>query len=174
MQRATVKKRDMRRGRGRWIGPGIRIVPMSRRKERAWWAKLKENEDYEQLHVPFLIFLHRTLYIGMCDRCGAEYRHWWCRPELWRQLTKRRWRQILCLDCFAVLRKTRRAVRLTMRDVKKRLEYLRGELRAERISCDELHELQSLIPHIEPGDVELLEAAGVPEFPESKPEGAKP
>ena len=47
--------------------------------------------------------------------------------------------------------------------IKQRLEYLRGELRAERISYGELVELQSLIPHIEPGDVELLEAAGVPE-----------
>lgn len=47
--------------------------------------------------------------------------------------------------------------------IKQRLEYLRGELRAERISYDELHELQSLAIHIEPGDVELLEAAGVPE-----------
>jgi hypothetical protein len=28
---------------------------------------------------------------------------------------------------------------------------------------DELHELQSLAVHIEPGDVELLEAAGIPE-----------
>lgn len=46
-----------------------------------------------------------------------------------------------------------------------RLEYLRGELRAERISYGELAELQSLADHIEPGDVELLEAAGVPEFP---------
>lgn len=44
-----------------------------------------------------------------------------------------------------------------------RLEYLRGELRAERISYGELAELQSLASHIEPGDVELLEAAGVPE-----------
>ena len=48
-------------------------------------------------------------------------------------------------------------------DHKQRLEYLRGELRAECISYGELLELQSLIPHIEPGDVELLEAAGVPE-----------
>ena len=47
-----------------------------------------------------------------------------------------------------------------------RLEYLRGELRAERISYGELHELQSLAEFIEPGDNELLEAAGVPEFPE--------
>ena len=46
-----------------------------------------------------------------------------------------------------------------------RLEYLRRELRAERISYGELAELQDLAPHIEPGDVELLEAAGVPEFP---------
>lgn len=47
-----------------------------------------------------------------------------------------------------------------------RLEELRVELRAERISYGELAELQSLTPHIAPGDVELLEAAGVPEFPE--------
>ena len=46
------------------------------------------------------------------------------------------------------------------------LEYLRGELRAERISYGELAELQGLAEHIEPGDVELLEAAGVPEFGE--------
>ncbi len=45
----------------------------------------------------------------------------------------------------------------------KRLEYLRGELRAERISYGELVELESLIPFISPDDVELLEAAGVPE-----------
>jgi hypothetical protein len=44
-----------------------------------------------------------------------------------------------------------------------RLEYLRGELRAERISTGELVELQSLAAFIAPGDVELLEAAGVPE-----------
>lgn len=46
-----------------------------------------------------------------------------------------------------------------------RLEYLRGEIRAERISYAELVELRSLAPHIQPGDVELLEAAGVPESP---------
>lgn len=47
--------------------------------------------------------------------------------------------------------------------MKERLEYLRQELRAERISYAELHELQSLVEFIEPDDVELLEAAGVPE-----------
>lgn len=47
--------------------------------------------------------------------------------------------------------------------IKERLEYLRGELRAERISTGELIELQSLAEHINAGDVELLEAAGVPE-----------
>lgn len=47
-----------------------------------------------------------------------------------------------------------------MENVKQRLEYLRGEIKAERISYEELHELQSLASHIEPGDVELLEAAG--------------
>lgn len=50
--------------------------------------------------------------------------------------------------------------------IRERLEYLRGELRAERISYLELTELQALAEHIEPGDVELLEAAGVPEYGE--------
>lgn len=53
--------------------------------------------------------------------------------------------------------------------VQDRLEYLRGELRAERISYGELAELQGLAKHIDPNDVELLEAAGVPEFPEDQP-----
>lgn len=53
-----------------------------------------------------------------------------------------------------------------------RLEYLRGEIRAERISQGELDELQGLAEHIDPGDVELLEWAGVPEHddePEPEP-----
>jgi hypothetical protein len=48
-------------------------------------------------------------------------------------------------------------------DPKARLEYIRAELRAEQISMGELHELQNLTEYIEPGDIELLEAAGVPE-----------
>ena len=55
-----------------------------------------------------------------------------------------------------------------MSDIPSRLEYLRQELRAERISMGELHELQSLAKHIDPSDVELLEAAGVPEFYEAR------
>ncbi len=50
-----------------------------------------------------------------------------------------------------------------MTEIEKRLEYLREELRAERISYGELHELQSLAEYIKPDDVELLQAAGVPE-----------
>ena len=50
-----------------------------------------------------------------------------------------------------------------MEEIKKRLEYLREELRQERISYGELAELQSLAEHIDSDDVELLEAAGVPE-----------
>jgi hypothetical protein len=56
------------------------------------------------------------------------------------------------------------------KEIKQRLEYLRGELRAERISQGELLELESLAEHIEPGDVELLEAAGVPEQPDDRKE----
>lgn len=44
-----------------------------------------------------------------------------------------------------------------------RLEYLRAQVRAGKISYGELAELQSLAEHIEPGDTELLEAAGVAE-----------
>jgi hypothetical protein len=44
-----------------------------------------------------------------------------------------------------------------------RLEHLRSQLRTECISLGELIELQSLAGHIEAGDTELLEAAGVPE-----------
>lgn len=51
---------------------------------------------------------------------------------------------------------------------KSRLEELRTELRAERISTGELIELQGLAEHIDAGDVELLEAAGFPEFPETE------
>lgn len=47
-----------------------------------------------------------------------------------------------------------------------RLEELRAAVRAENISWGELHELQGLAAFIEPGDVELLEWAGVPEFQE--------
>jgi hypothetical protein len=47
---------------------------------------------------------------------------------------------------------------------KKRLEELRKELRAERISYEEIAELQSLSKYIDKGDVELLEAAGIDEF----------
>lgn len=50
-----------------------------------------------------------------------------------------------------------------MEENKKRLEYLREELRQERISYGELVELQSLVEYIDSSDVELLEAAGVPE-----------
>lgn len=50
--------------------------------------------------------------------------------------------------------------------ITRKLEYLRGELRAERISYGELAELQSLAKHIDTNDVELLEAAGVPEHKE--------
>jgi hypothetical protein len=44
-----------------------------------------------------------------------------------------------------------------------RLEYLRGEILAERISWGEIAELQTLTDEIDPGDVLLLEWAGVPE-----------
>ena len=53
-----------------------------------------------------------------------------------------------------------------MNKIKTRLEYLRGEIEAERISYGEIAELQSLAKYIDKGDVQLLEWAGVPEFNE--------
>ena len=52
---------------------------------------------------------------------------------------------------------------MTTKKAQERLEYLRGEIEAERISYGELAELQSLVKYIESGDVQLLEWAGVPE-----------
>lgn len=49
-----------------------------------------------------------------------------------------------------------------------RLAYLRGELRGERISYGELAELQDLAEFIPVDDVELREAAGIPEHDESE------
>ena len=45
-----------------------------------------------------------------------------------------------------------------------RLEYLRGEIEAERISYGELAELESLARFIDPADTLLLQWANVPEF----------
>lgn len=52
---------------------------------------------------------------------------------------------------------------MTEKEIKERLEYLREEIHAERISYGEIAELQSLARHIAPDDVELLEWAGAPE-----------
>jgi hypothetical protein len=68
--------------------------------------------------------------------------------------------------------RSRRGDGVTDDDVKTRLEYLRGEIRAERISYGEIAELQGLAEHIEPGDVELLEWAGMPEFPDDESEAS--
>lgn len=51
-----------------------------------------------------------------------------------------------------------------MNVIEERLEQLRAELRAERISYGELVELQSLAEYIDKDDVELLEAAGINEY----------
>lgn len=51
-----------------------------------------------------------------------------------------------------------------MNEIADRLEYLRSQIRAECISYGEIAELESMAGHIEPGDVELLQWANVPEF----------
>lgn len=51
------------------------------------------------------------------------------------------------------------------KEITKRLEYLRGEIEEERISYGEIAELVSLKDYIHGSDVQLLEWAGVEEFP---------
>ena len=51
-----------------------------------------------------------------------------------------------------------------MNKIQKRLEYLRGEIEAERISYGEIAELQSLAKHIPGDDTLLREWAGIPEY----------
>lgn len=47
--------------------------------------------------------------------------------------------------------------------IQDRLEYLREQIEKQSISYSEIAELQSLAQYIEPGDVDLLEWAGVEE-----------
>lgn len=57
-------------------------------------------------------------------------------------------------------------MRADTKDANEALEYIRGEIQAERISMGEIAYLQSdLLPYIDDDDVELLEWAGVPEHP---------
>jgi hypothetical protein len=56
-------------------------------------------------------------------------------------------------------------------NIAERLDYLRGEIEAERISYGEIAELESLADHIDPSDVVLLQWAGVPEFPDEPSNG---
>jgi hypothetical protein len=52
---------------------------------------------------------------------------------------------------------------MTDKQIQKRLEYLRGEIEAERISYGEIAELQGYTDYIDRGDVLLCEWAGIPE-----------
>jgi sensor domain CHASE-containing protein len=47
--------------------------------------------------------------------------------------------------------------------IKARLEHIRKEIRAERVSLGEIAQLQDLVMYIDPNDVELLQWAGVEE-----------
>jgi esterase/lipase superfamily enzyme len=52
---------------------------------------------------------------------------------------------------------------MTEEDIKGRLEYLRAQIDGNCISYGELAELEDLAEHIDDGDVQLLQWAGVPE-----------
>ena len=54
---------------------------------------------------------------------------------------------------------------MTPQEITTRLEYLRKQINGECISYGEIAELQSLAEYIDKDDVQLLEWAGVPEFP---------
>jgi hypothetical protein len=46
---------------------------------------------------------------------------------------------------------------MTSKQIKERLEHLRGEIKAERISYVEIAKLQDLAKYIKAGDTELLQ-----------------
>jgi hypothetical protein len=113
-----------------------------------------------------------------CARCGLASplilmtRRMPARPSLAHLVTER-WRCIDTQTCEAERGRITGqgdgpVIPLPVPDevARQRLEVIRVSLRAENISWGELAELQSLAAHIEPGDTELLEPAGVPEFPE--------
>lgn len=54
--------------------------------------------------------------------------------------------------------------------IRLRLEYIRGEIEAERVSGYEIAELAGYAEYIDSADVLLLQWAGVPEFPEDEDE----
>ena len=51
-------------------------------------------------------------------------------------------------------------------EAKQRIEEIRAEILAERVSYDEIAELESLAEYIDESDVLMLQWAGVPEFEE--------
>lgn len=53
------------------------------------------------------------------------------------------------------------SIDIELDEIKSKLEYLRGEIREERISYAGIAELQSLYEHVDKDDVELLQWAGV-------------
>ena len=59
---------------------------------------------------------------------------------------------------------------MTTRQAKRKLEDIRRSINAESVSYMELFDLALLVAYIDPSDVQLLEWAGVPEFPESEAE----
>ena len=71
-----------------------------------------------------------------------------------------------CLFAFLITHLKQKHMKVSKK-IKERLEELRGELRAARLSYGELFELQTLSKYIDSGDVELLEAAGVKEKPKA-------
>jgi len=52
--------------------------------------------------------------------------------------------------------------------IKRRLEQIRKSIQNENVSYGELAELQSLSQYIDPNDIELKQAAGIPEFDEDE------
>jgi hypothetical protein len=48
-----------------------------------------------------------------------------------------------------------------LKQVKKKLEYLRAKVRKESMTYGDLVDLELLVKYIEPNDLELLQAAGV-------------
>jgi len=126
------------------------------------WDKPQQYRNHStRVHT----YVGATGCTGICFQLHALFRNDEISESVWRSMVEKVRDEAIRLETEGYLWTTDRAGAAERAAFCRRmaLEYLRGQLRAGRISYDELHALQSLTTHIAPDDVELLEAAGVPE-----------
>jgi len=135
-----------------------------------------KGEDFEKWLKENNIDVYKRTYYWVADDGKGDYRHVGTKAQVVKAL-KNEWKNKYANGGLANVPESfpetdamsyATGGGVGNKTIEKRLEQLRKELRAERISYGELAELQSLAKYIDKNDVELLEAAGVPEFDEDE------